>query len=186
MGKVLAWVAAKVRDRIVGKGIDWLIAGMLTSLLWLLYSPIWGGWRAICIAISAGILALGIVALYRQENGGRQTKTNGKPSDDAELKVLLGSWNVQKATACEPTYLAVWKFTADHRVSAKTQGYETGGSWQFESARVLIDWDHPLSNGQPCFDTFHRPIIASGVRGDSWGGRHELNKVRASKIAAGT
>ena len=181
MSKVVNWFLGKCLDYLW----DCVAAVGIGSVFAAVYS-LWGLWRSIWIGLSISIAALALIQIWKQGKRFQKTTVGAKSSDDAELDLLLGSWTVQKNTRCEPTYLAVWKFTADHRVSVKTQGYETGGGWQLEATRVLIDWDNPLSNGEPCYDTFHRPIIGSGVRGDSWGGRQELNKIRASKIGATT
>lgn len=86
-----------------------------------------------------------------------------RSSDSDEIRLLIGSWTVRKSTRSEPAYLAVWAFTADHGVTADTQHYHAAGRWHLEPTRVLIQWDTPLSSGEQCYDTFHRPINADNV-----------------------
>lgn len=64
MGKVVAWLVGKLFD----KAFDLMIAGLTGLLAWLVYSPFWDGWRAICIGISAAGIGLGLLALRRREN----------------------------------------------------------------------------------------------------------------------
>lgn len=114
----------------------------------------------------------------------KQPQTNNtqdRSSDAEEIKRLVGSWTVRKNTPCEPRYLAVWIFSEDNQVVSDREGDHATGRWCVEPTRMLIQWDRPLSSGEQCYDTFHRPINPSGVQGDSWGGWDGLSKVRATK-----
>jgi hypothetical protein len=61
--KITGFVVGKVLD----KGLDWLVGVAVAALAWLFYSPFWGGWRAICIALALFVVVTGTIAIWRRE-----------------------------------------------------------------------------------------------------------------------
>jgi len=83
MGKVTSWLFGKLLDRLW----DWITVisvGSVFAFVASLYS-IFGLWRTVGIGCFAGIATLGVIQIYRQENGTQ--KNNRKLIKEMESKI---------------------------------------------------------------------------------------------------
>jgi len=85
---------------------------------------------------------------------------NKKIEKDADLKLLIGTWDVKVKKA-----RAVWTFCDDHRIIARMLGETSNftGTWTATPDKILIHWDR----NPEALETFRRPINSQWLIGDS-------------------
>jgi hypothetical protein len=102
MGRVVAWLGEKLID----KAFDCIVGGLAGLLAWLIYSPIWGGWRAVGIGVCVSGIAMSIIAIRRREtkvkSGDHQRQQQIANSiaslDPSELKIVSAFGQSQQNT----------------------------------------------------------------------------------------
>jgi len=81
----------RLADKAIDKGYDYVLTIMVAGAMWLLYSPLWGGWRAVAIGVSVAIAVFCVVRIYRRVSA--RVVDNGRDDTSPEERdFFVGQW----------------------------------------------------------------------------------------------